>query len=215
MDLTKLNENVCQERHMLLSVLAQIGDTKHFSKLDANSGFWQIELSKQSSKLTTFITPFGSIHFNRLPFSIPKHFQRRMSELLQGIDGVVVPVDDTLITGKTKEEHDHRLIQVLARLEKAGHTLGLEKCASDQPSVKFLGQIVDRKGVRPDPDKFKAIQEMSPSRNVSELRRFVGRINQQSKFSPCLAENTKPSRDLLMCYRVQDTLSPMEQPNVL
>ena len=202
-DLTKLNENVCRERHMLPSVeqvLAQIGDAKHFSKLDANSGFWQIEVSEQSSKLTTFITPFGRFRFNRLPFGItsaPEHFQRRMSELLQGIDGVVVLVDDTLITGRTKEEHDRRLTQVLARLEKAGLTLGLEKCAFDQPSVKFLGQIVNCKGVRPDPDKVKAIQEMTPPRNVSELRRFLGMINQQSKFTPCLAENTKPLRDLL------------------
>ena len=202
-DLTKLNENVCGERHILPSVeqvLAQIGDAKHFSKLDANSGFWQIELDEQSSKLTTFITPFGRFRFNRLPFGItsaPEHFQRRMLKLLQGIEGVVVLVDDTLITGKTKEEHDRRLTQVLTRLEKAGLTLGLEKCAFDQPSVKFLGQIVDRNGIRPDPDKVKAIQEMPPPRNVSELRRFLGMINQQSKFSPSLAENTKPLRDLL------------------
>ena len=38
---------------------------------------------------------------------------------------------------------------------------------------------------------------MPPPRNVSELRRFLGMINQQSKFSPSLAENTKPLRDLL------------------
>ena len=202
-DLTKLNENVCRERHMLPSVeqvLAQIGDAKHFSKLDANSGFWQIKLDEQSSKLTTFITPFGRFRFNRLPFGItsaPEHFQRQMSELLQGIDGVVVLIDDTLIAGKTKEEHDHRLNQVLTRLEKAGLTLGLKKCAFNQSSVKFLGQIVDRDGIRPDPDKVQAIQEMSPPRNVSELRRFLGMINQQSKFSPSLAENTKPLRDLL------------------
>ena len=65
-DLTKLNENVCQERHMLPSmeqVLAQIGDAKHFLKLDTNSGFWQVELSEQSYKLTTFITPFGRFRF--------------------------------------------------------------------------------------------------------------------------------------------------------
>ena len=119
-----------------------------------------------------------------------------MLKLLQGIEGVVVLVDDTLITGKTKEEHDRRLTQVLTRLEKAGLTLGLEKCEFNQPSVK-LGQTVDHNGIRPDPDKVKAIQEMPPTRNVSELRRFLGMINQQSKFSPSLAENTKPLRDLL------------------
>ena len=81
-DLTKLNESVCRERHILPSVeqtLAQIGGAKHFTKLDANSGYWQIELDPESAKLTTLITPFGRFCFNRLPFGItsaPEHFQR-------------------------------------------------------------------------------------------------------------------------------------------
>ena len=82
-DLTKLNESVRRERHMLPSVeqtLAQLGGATVFSKLDANSGFWQIELTKESSLLTTFITPFGRYCFNRLPFGItsaPEYFQKR------------------------------------------------------------------------------------------------------------------------------------------
>ena len=60
-DLTKLNATVCRERHILPSVgeiLTQIGNAKIFSKLDANSGFWQIKLADESALLTTFITPF-------------------------------------------------------------------------------------------------------------------------------------------------------------
>ena len=51
-DLTKLNQSVCREHHILSSVeqvLAQIENTKVFSKLDANSGFWQIELAPESA----------------------------------------------------------------------------------------------------------------------------------------------------------------------
>lgn len=72
-DLTKLNYYVKRERHILPSVdevLAQVGDAKVFSKLDVNSGFWQIELDPESAKLTTFITPYGRYMFNRLPFGI-------------------------------------------------------------------------------------------------------------------------------------------------
>ena len=57
-DLTKLNQNVRREHLMLPSVeqtLAQLGGAIVFSKLDANSGFWQVELTKTSSLLTTFI----------------------------------------------------------------------------------------------------------------------------------------------------------------
>ena len=90
-DLTKLNESVQRERHPIPSVehiLAQLGDAKFFSKLDANSGFWQITIQKESALLTTFITPFGKLHFNRLPFGItsaPEYFQKGISELLQGV----------------------------------------------------------------------------------------------------------------------------------
>ena len=83
-DLTKLNESVQRKCLLLPSVeqtLAQISGAKYFSKLDANSGFWQIQLAPESSKLTTFITPFGRFAFNRLPFGItsaPEYFQHKM-----------------------------------------------------------------------------------------------------------------------------------------
>ena len=108
-DLTKLSSFVKRERHLLPSVdhvLAQLGDAKVFSKLDANSGFWQIELAPESSKLTTFISPFGRYMFNHLPFGIssaPEFFQKRMSELLMECKGVIGLIDDVL--GKTEEEH--------------------------------------------------------------------------------------------------------------
>ncbi len=72
-DLTKLNEAVLRERHMLPSVdhsLGQIAGAKYFSKLDANSGFHQIPLTESSRSLTTFITPFGRFMYKRLPFGI-------------------------------------------------------------------------------------------------------------------------------------------------
>ena len=72
-DLTRLNESVRRERHPLPAVeqtLAQLAGVRVFSKLDANSGFWQIPLAKESALLTTFITPFGRFCFNRLPFGI-------------------------------------------------------------------------------------------------------------------------------------------------
>ena len=104
-DLTKLNESVCRERHPLPAVeqtLAQIAGARVFSKLDANSGFWQIPLSADSAPLTTFITPFGRYHFNRLPFGItsaPEHFQRRMQHILGDLRGVVCLMDDVLVHG--------------------------------------------------------------------------------------------------------------------
>ena len=202
-DLTKLNANVCQERHILPSVeetLAQLGDAKVFSKLDANSGFWQLKLASESALLTTFITPFGRYCFKRLPFGIssaPKVFQRRMSEILNGIEGVVCMMDDVLVFGKDKEEHNRRLEMVLRKLGESKVTLNWEKCEFAQPEVKFLRQIIDQNGVHPDPLKVKAITDMPPPTNQTEGRRFLGMTHQLSKFCPQLSDRAKPIRDLL------------------
>ena len=202
-ELTKLNQSVCRERHPLPAVeqtLAQLAGAEVFTKLDANSGFWQIPLSAESALLTTFLTPFGRYCFNRLPFGItsaPEHFQRRMSVLLDGMDGVICLMDDVLVYGKTQEEHDEQLVKILQRLEAAGLTLNREKCEFSQRQVKFLGQIVDKTGVRPDNAKVKAIREAPTPKNVSDVRRFLGMVNQLGKFSPNLAEKTRPLRELL------------------
>ena len=202
-DLTRLNESVCRERHQLPAVeqtLAQLTGARVFTKLDANSGFWQIPLAKESALLTTFITPYGRFCFNRLPFGItsaPEHFQRRMSEILQDVEGAVCLMDDILVHGKTQEEHDGRLTGVLRQLQEAGLTLNEKKCEFSQSRVKFLGQIVDQSGVQPDPEKVSAILQMRTPTSVSDIRRFLGMTNQLSKFSPDLANKTKPLRDLL------------------
>ena len=202
-DLTKLNTSVLRERHILPSVeqvLAQIGGARFFTKLDANSGFWQVELSHDSSLLTTFITPFGRFCFKRLPFGItsaPEYFQHKMYEILSGLKGVVCLIDDVLIHGTTQEEHDENLLAVLNRIQEAGLTLNKDKCIFSTKSIKFLGQVVDANGIKPDPDKITAINDMPQPTNITELRQFLGMVNQLNKFSPHLADYKKPLQELL------------------
>ena len=94
-DLKALNESVQHETFPLTrvdEVLAQLSGATTFSKLDANSGFWQIPLADQSRSLTTFITPYGRFQFNKLPFGItcaPELFHRRMSQILSRLERVL------------------------------------------------------------------------------------------------------------------------------
>ena len=121
-DFTKLNENVCRELPMLPTVdetLSKLSGAKVFSKLDANSGFWQIPLAKESKHLTTFVTTVGRFCCNRLPFGIcsaPEHFQRRMSYILENLSGVLCNMDDVIVLGETQKQHDERLVEVLRNL---------------------------------------------------------------------------------------------------
>ncbi len=115
-------------------------------KLDANSGFWQIPLSEQSRLLTTFVTPSGRYCFNKLPFgisSVPELFQKWMNHILEGLKGVLCLIDDVLIFGATKEEHNATLLAALKRLQNAGVTLNSAKCEFYKTSVRFLSHIIE------------------------------------------------------------------------
>ena len=186
-------------------ILAQLAGARVFSKLDANMGFWQIPLSPECRSLTTFITPFGRFHFNKLPFGVScasELFQRRMAVILEGLEGVLCLVDDVLVFGSDQQEHDRRLRGLLERVNKARVTLNAEKCAFSRKEIKFLGHVVNHRGVHPDPDKTTAIQMMPKPKDVSELRRVLGMINQFNKFSPRFADLTQPLRELLSARNV-------------
>ena len=128
-DLTALNKAVRREVYPMPTVdesIALLGGSKIFTKLDANSGFWQIDLCSESRKLTTFLTPFGRFAFNRLPFGIssaPEIFSRAMSRLPCDIENVACHMDDVLVHGKDRKSHDRMLELVLERLKVAGLTL--------------------------------------------------------------------------------------------
>ena len=202
-DLTKLNENVCRETYPLPKIdalLGEIGESTVFTKIDANSGFWQEKLAENSQLLTTFLTPFGRYCFQRLPFglkSAPERFQKRMLNELEGLEGVICIMDDILVHGKTQKEHDERLEAVLTRLIRARITLNPEKCEFSRKQLKFAGHSLSAQGIGPDPDKTAAIEKMERPQNVAELRRFLGIINHQQKFIENLSEKTMPLRDLL------------------
>eukprot|EP00794_Sanderia_malayensis_P016472 gene16472-18109_t len=178
----------------------KLGNSKVFSKLDANSAFWQRKLSENSQLMTTFITPWGRYCFLRLPYGITtgsEQFQRCMSEKLAGLDGVECNIDDVLVHGSNQKEHDQRLHTVLKRLQEANITLNPDKCEFSKTSIKILGHIVSAEGIKADPEKIESILRLPVPKNVADVRSFLGMVNQQSKFAPDLANKTKPLRDLL------------------
>ena len=135
-DLKPLNSNVLREVHPLPAVdetLAQLAGAAVFSKLDANSGFWQISLAATSRHLTTFITPFGHYCFNKLPFDITS-----------------APLMISSYLAKNEVEHDERLFATLKKIQEAGVTLNTEKCKFWCDKVTFLGHVISKNGISPD-----------------------------------------------------------------
>ena len=202
LDPSKLNESILQETYPLPSVdytLAKLAGSTVFLKLDCNAGFWQIPLSKESTPITTFITPWGR-YFNVLAFGITpasEHFQKQLEMILQNCEGICVEIDDILVHGKDMKEHDARLKIVLQKLEEANVTLNSEKCEFSKTEICYVGHVINAKGISADPEKVHAIIEMPSLSCIQEVRRFLGMCNHLRKFSSELANKTKPIGDLL------------------
>ena len=120
-----------------------------------------------------------------------------MNDILVGLPGVESEIDDLIIHGETQTQHDETLHAVLSTLQKANVTLNKDKCIFSVTTIKALGQVISADGVRPDPDKVKALNEIPSPKSVSEVRSFLGMINQFNKFTKHLASRSKPLRDLL------------------
>ena len=78
-----------------------------------------------------------------------------------------------------------------------GMTLNSDKCEVSKTQLKFLGHIIDQNGVKADPAKTEAIMQMPVPQNVTEVRRFIGMVNQLSKFIPNCADLLHPLTALL------------------
>ena len=75
--------------------------------------------------------------------STQEHYQKKMNQILEGIEGQISSTDDVFIHGKTQAEHDRRLKDVLKKLESAEATLNAEKCAFSRREVKFAAYVLD------------------------------------------------------------------------
>lgn len=157
-------------------------------------------LTQASSKLCTFITPWGRFRFVRMPFGLVNasdEFQRLTDNMFAGMDGVCVVVDDILVWGSTKEQHDARLSEVLRRCVRSGLVLNRSKCKIAQASVKYLGVVLDSEGISIDPGRISDTQAVKPPRKLSELQGFLGMTNFVSSFVDSYTDITAPLRVLL------------------
>ena len=116
---------------MIEEVVQNMPGAKVFSKLDATSGYWQLKLDEESSKLCMFNTPFECYRFLRVPFGIvsaSEIFQRAMSQMVEDIDGSEAIMDDIVVWGKDPAEHDMHLKQVMDKAKACGLKFNKGKC---------------------------------------------------------------------------------------
>ena len=198
-----LNRAIKREHYPMRAtydVVTKLPNANYFSKLDAESGFWQLELDEPSSSLLTFNTPFGKYKFLRLAFGIsssPEIFQKAMSQLFEDVEEAECIVDDILLWGETIEQHNQRLRNVLERVKQSGIKFNRSKCQIGVTEIKYIGHTLGKEGLKPDLEKVEAINNMPEPEDKAGLQRFMGMLQYVSKFIPNLSTETAPLRQLL------------------
>ncbi|KAK6027021.1 zinc knuckle [Ostertagia ostertagi] len=157
--------------------LQNLQGKRWFSSLDLASGYWQVPLSEKAREISAFTTTSGLFHFNVLPFGLtnaPAAFQRLMDKVLGNLKGseVSVYLDDILIATETEQRHLEVLEQTLEAFRKANLKVKPQKCRLMEPSLEFLGHVVDKDGIKTNPDKVGNIRKYPVPRNIAQLRTF-------------------------------------------
>lgn len=203
LDPTELNKYVKRRHYPLKTVeevAANIRDSKFFSKLDCEKGFWQVEVTERTSKYLSFATPWGRYKYLRLPFGIssaPEIFSEIMNKILEGMSNVEIAMDDILIHAESRKELERLTERVLRKLNEAGLTLNLNKCEFNKQRIKFLGHVFTSEGYEVDPEKVSVINGLNVPSNVKQLQRVLGMVTYVAKFIENMAEVTEPLRKLL------------------
>lgn len=203
LDPRELNNSIVDEQTYIPTFddfTSKLNGMKHFSVLDLKDGFWQVKLSEDSKKLCTFGTPFGNYRFTRMPFGIktgPKVFQRMNVHNFGDIQNVLIYFDDLLIMGRTRQDHDIVLKNVLQRAREKNVKFNARKMQIATDVVKYLGHIFELNEIKPDPERLLAVKQMNFPRNKKDLQTFLGVVNYMRSFIPNLSDKTAPLRELL------------------
>ncbi|XP_052895692.1 uncharacterized protein K02A2.6-like [Anopheles moucheti] len=181
-------------------IFAKLAHCKIFSKIDLSDAFLQVEIEESCRTLLAINTHRGLYLYNRLPPGLkiaPAAFQQIIDAMLAGLHDTSGYMDDVVVGGRTEREHDENVRKVLQRVQDFGFTIKAEKCAFNMHQIEYLGHIIDRTGLRPNPKKIEAIIKLPAPTNVNEVRSFLGAINYYGKFIPRMRDLRYPLDDLL------------------
>lgn len=204
-DYRKVNEKTIEDRYPLpniTDILDKLGRCQYFSTLDLASGFHQIEMDPKDIQKTAFNVENGHYEYLRMPFGLknaPPTFQRVMDNLLKGLQGKIcfVYMDDIVIYSTSLQEHMVNLQTVFQRLRETNFKIQLDKSEFLKKEVQFLGHIITSDGVKPNPEKIRAITNYPIPKTTKEIKGFLGLLGYYRKFIKDFAKITKPFTNCL------------------
>jgi len=189
-DFRQLNKVTVKNKYPLPRIddlFDQLRGAKILPKIDLRSGYHQVRIKEEDISKTAFRTRYGHYEFTVVLFGLTNALATFMC-LMNGIfrnyldKFVIVFLDDILIYSKSEEEHEEHLRIALQVLRENQLYAKLSKCSFYQRKIQYLGHIISEEGISVDPSRIEAIKEWPTSRNMTEVRLFMGLAGYYRRF---------------------------------
>ena len=176
-------------------IFAKLGKALYFTTLDLRAGYHHIALDPESIKKTGFCLPFGKYEYLKVPFGLaqaPAYFQNLMNKVLTGLNFAISYLDDIIIFSETPEQHLKHIQIVLKRLKEANLKMKKSKCDFFKKELHYLGHLLTRDGIKPQPAKVEALTNLKPPTSAKRVREFLGMVGYYRKFISRFADAARP-----------------------
>ena len=189
-DYRALNELTVKDNFPLPLVddcLDTLSGNMWFSKLDANSAYWQVKIKEEDRKKTAFTTKYGLFEHVRMGFGLcngPATYARVINFVPRGLNWktVLAFLDEILVLGKNFKDHLPNLGEALARFRRFGLRLKPKKCMLFQRQVEFLGRNVSQNSISMTDVGIKTVLDWPTPRCSKDVERFAGLVNYHRVF---------------------------------
>ena len=191
-----LNSNALPIPRIEDSINALAGSTV-YSVTDFLSAYCQVPMAEKDIPKTAFCSKYGLHEFLFLPFGLtgaPATYQRLMELVLAGLQWSIclIYLDDVIIFGCNFKENIESLDVVLTRFGAAGLKLKPAKCLFFSDRVTFLGHVITKEGILPDPDNLAKIANWPVPQNVREVPGIIGLGNYYMRFVKDYSKRVQP-----------------------
>lgn len=180
-------------------VFQKLAGGQRFTKLDLADAYLQLEMDEESKRYLVFTTHKGLYRVNRLAFGLscaPTIFQSVIEQVLAAVPQTQPYLDDIVVTGATSEEHFENLRTCLQRMRASGIRLRRDKCRFFAKQIEHLGHVVDKHGLRFNPDKAAVIRAAPPPKDKQTLESWICTAQYYADFIPGFAMLAAPLNEL-------------------
>ena len=171
--------------------------TAFLAKMDAIHGYFQLALDEESSRLTTFLLPSGRYRYLRTPMGLissSDEWCRHSDTVLEGLPYAKI-VNDILVWAESLPQLVDRVKIIAERCKSINIVLSRKKFEIGS-EIAFAGLMTSAGGIKPDPERIRALTKFPAPRDISGVRSFLGLANQLSGFVPDFAHMTVKLREL-------------------